>query len=593
MEPTQLRDKFLEFFAKVEHKIIPSSSLIPDDSSVLLTTAGMQQFVPYLSGQVEPPYKRACSVQKCFRTGDIEEVGDDTHHTFFEMLGNWSFGDYFKKEAIVWALDFLTNVCKLDKNKLYVSIFEGKGNIPGDEEAREIWQENGIPKERIFAFGMKDNFWGPTAETGPCGPCSEIHYDRGKDFAIRDCSIEGCGPNCNCGRFVEIWNLVFMEYNKNETGDYQLLKQKNIDTGIGFERLTAILQKKHSAYDTELFWPLIQELEKQSSQKYNDNKTNFRVIADHIRGASFLIADGILPGNLDRGYILRRIIRRAIRYAKFLNLAENWYLPLVEIVANLYGDAYPEIKGKKADIITVIQGEEDKFGRALEKGLDELEKLKTEDKKLKAKDAFYIYQTFGFPLEMIQEELNKKGITVSQTEFNEEFKKHQDISRAGAEKKFCGVGIKNAKSAEEIEKLTKLHTATHLLHASLRQILGEHVKQMGSDISFERLRFDFSHPQKMTAEEIQKIETLINKKIAENLEVKKEEMSYQEAIDSGALAFFKEKYPAIVNVYSIEGFSKEICAGPHIDQTGKLGLFKVVKEESSGAGVRRIKAILE
>lgn len=590
MEPTQLRNKFLKFFKEKEHKIIPSSSLIPDDSSVLLTTAGMQQFVPYLSGQVKPPYKRACSVQKCFRTGDIEEVGDNTHHTFFEMLGNWSFGDYFKEEAVVWALDFLMNVCQIEKNKLFITVFEGKGNIPADKEAVKIWQKNGIPEEQIFTFGMKDNFWGPTAATGPCGPCSEVHYDRGKKFSIRDCSIKGCGPNCHCGRFVEIWNLVFMEYNKDETGNYQLLKEKNIDTGIGFERLTAILQNKRSAYDTGLFLPLIQELEKQSSQKYEDNEKIFRVIADHIRGSSFLISDGILPSNIDRGYILRRIIRRAIRYAKFLNLAENWYFPLIEKIKELYGQNYPEIKTE--NILKVIQAEEEKFSKAVEKGLVEMEKLEIKDNKLSAEDAFYIYQTFGFPLEMIQEELIKKGVMVDQAKFKEEFKKHQTVSRAGAEKKFGGVGIKNAKSVEEFEKLTKLHTATHLLHASLRQILGGHVKQMGSDINLERLRFDFSHPQKMTAEELEKTTNLVNQKIKENLKVKKEEMSYQKAVDSGALAFFKEKYPAAVNVYSIEGFSKEICAGPHANQTGELNIFKIIKEESSGAGIRRIKAIL-
>ncbi len=590
MEPNQLRSEFLNFMEQRGHKIVPSSSLVPDDSSVLLTTAGMQQFVPYLSGEVKPPYKRACSVQKCFRTGDIEEVGDNTHHTFFEMLGNWSFGDYFKEEAIKMAWEFLIDLCRLDKDKIRITVFKGNKDIPADEEAIRIWEKQGVKKEWIFKFDMKDNFWGPSAKTGPCGPCSEIHYDRGKDFAIRECTIKGCGPNCGCGRFVEIWNLVFMEYNKD--GGYQLLKQKNIDTGIGFERLVAILQEKNSAYDTGLLQPLIKELEERSGQEYSSQKKTFRVLADHIRSACFLIADGIRPSNLDRGYILRRIIRRFIRYASFLNLTGNWYLSLTETVIDLYGETYPEIKKEKENIITVIQQEEEKFGRALVKGLKELEKLEPVNNIIPASDAFYIYQTFGFPIEMIQEELEKRNLTVDQAEFEQEFKKHQDISRAGAEKKFGGVGIKNAQNEEEAAKLAQFHTATHLLHTALRQRLGEHVKQMGSDINLDRLRFDFSHPEKVTAEELKEIEDLINQRIAENLSIKKDIMSYQEAIDSGALAFFKEKYPAEVTVYSIDSFSREICAGPHADKTGDLGHFKIIKEQSSGAGIRRIKAIL-
>ena len=590
MEPNQLRSEFLNFMEQRGHKIVPSSSLVPDDSSVLLTTAGMQQFVPYLSGEVKPPYKRACSVQKCFRTGDIEEVGDNTHHTFFEMLGNWSFGDYFKEEAVKMAWEFLIDICHLDKDKIRITVFAGNKDIPADEEAIRLWEKQGVRKEWIFKFDMEDNFWGPTAKTGPCGPCSEIHYDRGKDFAIRECTIKECGPNCGCGRFVEIWNLVFMEYNKD--GEYQLLEQKNIDTGIGFERLVAILQEKNSAYDTGLLQPLIKELEEISGQEYSSQKKTFRVLADHIRSACFLIADGILPSNLDRGYILRRIIRRFIRYGGFLNLTGNWYLSLIKTVIDLYGDTYPEIKKEKENIIAVIQQEEEKFGRALVKGLKELEKLEPINNTITASDAFYIYQTFGFPIEMIQEELEKRNLTVDQAEFEQEFKKHQDISRAGAEKKFGGVGIKNAQNEEEAAKLAQLHTATHLLHAALRQVLGEHVGQMGSDINLDRLRFDFSHPEKVTAEGLKKVEDLINQKIAENLSIKKDIMSYQNAIDSGALAFFKEKYPVEVNVYSIDSFSREICAGPHADKTGDLGHFKIIKEQSSGAGIRRIKAIL-
>ena len=582
MTSSELRKEFLDFFKQRGHKVVGSSSLIPDDESVLLTTAGMQQFVPELSCKIKPRYKRACSVQKCFRTPDIEEVGDDIHHTFFEMLGNWSFGDYFKEQAIKWALEFLIQECGLSKERLWVTVFKGNKEILKDKESIKIWREQGFPKEQIKEFGIQDNFWGPTSQTGPCGPCSEIHYDRGRKFSKNKCSIKGCGPNCGCGRFVEIWNLVFMEYNKTKQAKFEPLPAKNVDTGIGFERLVAILQEKSSSYETDLFLPLIESIEKQSSKKYKEEERIFRIITDHIRGSVFLIADGLLPSNTDRGYVLRRILRRAIRYSKVLNLQKNWYADLIKEIIEIYGQVYPEIQRKEADIITVIQKEEEKFSKALAKGIKKTNSIVAKGD-IGGKEAFDLYQTYGFPIEMIKELAKEHNRRVDEKSFNKELEKHREISRAGAEKKFGGGG----------EISPELHTATHLLHQALRNVLGKHVKQMGSDINSERLRFDFSHPEKMIPEQIKKVEDIVNQKIKENLTVAEKEMSLNQAIKSGALSFFKEKYPDIVKVYSIGDFSKEICAGPHVKRTGELGVFKIIKEQSSGAGVRRIKAILK
>lgn len=604
MNSREIRKKFLKFFERKGHKIIPSSSLISDNPSVLLTTAGMQQFILHLQGDRDPikdfGTRHLASCQKCFRTDDIEEIGDDTHHTFFEMLGNWSIGEdekgYFKEGAIKYSLEFLINELGLDKNKIWVTIFKGENKISKDEESIKIWQANGIPRQRIKEFGMKDNFWGPVWRTGPCGPNSEIYYDTEKD----GCNSIDCGPNCpKCKRIIEIWNLVFMEYFKDENGNYRKLPQRNIDTGIGFERLTGILQKKSSAYETDLFLPIIIELEKLSKKEYEKEKRIFRIIADHIRGAVFLISDGVSPSNVKQGYILRRILRRIIRYKKILNLPKNFLIPLAQKIIETYHDVYPELKNKENDILTNIRIEEEKFEKTLEQGLKELNRqilnIKSQNLKIiSGKVVFDLYQNFGFPLELTKEIVKEENLNdVDEASFNEEFKKHQEISRiavAGVERKFGGGGFFSP----------KLHTATHLLHAALREILGKHVKQMGSDITPERLRFDFSHPQKITNEEIKKIENLVNQKIKENLEIKKQEMSYDDAIKLGALAFFKEKYPkGKISVYIIGSstnpeqiFSKEICAGPHVDNTSELGVFKIIKEESSSAGVRRIKAIL-
>ncbi len=615
MKSDQLRQKFLDFFKNRGHKIIPSSSLIPDDSSVLLTTAGMQQFVPYLSGQVKPPYKTACSVQKCFRINDIEEVGDQTHHTFFEMLGNWSFGGYFKEGAVDYALDFLVKECGMEQEKLWITIFKGEGGIPKDKETAELWVKKGIPKERISEFGVKENFWGPVGPMGPCGPCSELHYDlTGKACSLGD----KCRPNCSCGRFVEIWNLVFMEYNKDERGQYQSLPQKNIDTGIGFERLSAILQKKESAYQTDLFEPIIKEIKKIAPS--NNNLSRLRIIADHIRASCFLIADGVIPSNIEQGYILRRLLRRMIGQGKLWNLEKNFLIPLAEKVIGDYSHIYPELKSKQSDIITVVEKEEEKFSQTIEKGIKQFEKITTKVKErsgvlpqsspgapsrellaITGQEAFELFSTYGLPLDMISDLAEKKGIKVDEKGFEKARREHQWLSRAGAEKKFGGHGLGEARvfDKEDEEKVKKLHTATHLLHQALCDVLGQGVQQMGSDINPERLRFDFSYSEKMTTEQIKKVEDIVNEKIKENLPMTYKEMGKDEAIKSGAKAFFKGKYDKRVRVYSAgpsadsgRAYSKEICGGPHVENTGQLGHFKIKKEESSSAGVRRIKAVL-
>ncbi|MCK4354749.1 alanine--tRNA ligase [Candidatus Parcubacteria bacterium] len=608
MTSMELRKEFLDFFESKGHKIVPSSSLLPSDPSVLLTTAGMQQFKEYFIGQKDPQKdfgaKKIATCQKCFRVKDINDVSDASHHTFFEMLGNFSFNDYFKKEAIEFAWEFLTTKLRLDPERLHITIFEGNELVPKDEEAKKIWLEKiGIRQERIKEFGMKDNFWGPVSGAGPCGPGSEIHYDNGQEFSKNKCTIKGCGPNCECGRFVEIWNLVFTEYDKQLARDgeyeYKQLKYKNIDTGMGFERVLAILQNKPSAYETDIFFPIIQQIDKQIAGLYDVNPKPYRIIADHIRGACFLIADGIVPSNLDKGYILRRILRRAIRYGRVLNLSSDFLIPLARKVIEGYKDIYPELGDEQDNIISVIQGEEEKFNKTLEKGLKQFGKLISKisveqtgnSKIISGEDAFTLYQSYGFPIELTKELAKEEGFEIDEKDFRRALVEHQDISRAGVEKKFGGHGIEGSKIKND--KIIKLHTATHLLHSALRQILGNEIRQMGSNINEERLRFDFSFDRKMSVQEIKQTQDLVNQKISENLEVKKQKMEYKQAIIQGALAFFKEKYPDIVTVYSIGDFSKEICAGPHVEKTGEIGKFKIIKEQSSSAGIRRIKATIE
>ncbi len=571
MTSKEIRNKFLRFFEKKGHKIVPSSSLLSTDPSVLFTTAGMQQFKEYFLGESSPYGNRVTSSQKCFRTSDIEEIGDTTHLTFLEMLGNFSFGDYFKKESIEWTLEFLTKVCKLKKEKLWITAFKGDKEVPEDKESREIWRKLGFPENRIYGFSRKDNFWGPTGEQGPCGPTTEIHYDS----TGKSCSLgKKCLPNCRCGRFVELWNLVFNEFYQDKDKKLTPLKQKGVDTGMGLERLAMVVQNKASVFETDLFSSTPQAKAE-------------RIIADHIKGSVFLASEGIIPSNVEQGYVLRRILRRAIRYGKILKMPKNFLIPLAQKVIEIYKDVYPEVKSKETDILTIIQNEEEKFEKTLERGLKEFDKLISRNKDIKGEQAFDLYQSYGFPLELTEELAKEKGFKVDKKGFEKAIKKHQEISRAGKEAKFGGIGKEAGLEA------AKLHTATHLMHQALREVLGSHVKQMGSDITPKRLRFDFSHSAKMTEQEINKVEKIVNQKIKQDLEVKKQEMLYSDAIKSGALAFFKEKYPEKVSVYSIGKFSKEICAGSHVKRTSELGKFKIIKEESSSAGIRRLRAILE
>ncbi len=584
MNSQELRQAFLKFYEKKGHKIVPSSSLLPTDPSVLFTTAGMQQFKEYFLGETSPYGTRVTSCQKCFRTSDIDEVGDDTHLTFLEMLGNFSFAsDYFKKEAIGFALEFLTKELNLPLEKLWFTYFKGDKEVPEDTESKGIWLSLGVEEGRIRGCGREDNFWGPTGEDGPCGPTSEVHFDL---TGIPCKKGKGCGPNCDCGRFVEIWNLVFNEYNQSKDKNLTLLKDKGVDTGMGLERLAMVSQGGESVFDTDLFKPLLGKIGEHCHDPYCQNPHPYRIIADHVKGSVLLSSEGVLPSNVERGYVLRRILRRAMRYGRLLNFPSDFLIPLAREVIKMYDKAYPEIALKEGEIINVIREEESKFSKTLERGLKQFEKI-SEEGDIDGNKAFHLFDTYGFPLELTKELAKEKGLNVDESGFEEYLREHKNVSRAGAERKFGGVG------AGAGEEATKLHTATHLLQAALRMILGGHVKQLGSDITAQRLRFDFAHPQKMSPEEIKKVEDLVNQKIKEDLKVEKREMKYADAVREGAMAFFKEKYPEIVTVYSIGDFSKEICGGPHMQSTGELGNFKIVKEESSGAGVRRIRAILE
>ncbi|MFH1451380.1 MAG: alanine--tRNA ligase [bacterium] len=593
MTAKELRQTFLDFFKDKGHTIVASSSLLPTDPSVLFTTAGMQQFKPYYLGEKSPYGPKAVSCQKSFRTSDIEEVGDRRHLTFFEMLGNFSFGDYFKKESISWALEFFISKCNFPKERLFCTYFEGDDEVPEDKESKNFWLELGIPKERLYGSGRKDNFWGPTGEEGPCGPTTEIYYDLTGMPCVNGAD---CTPvKCECGRFIELWNLVFNEFFQDKNKKLTLLKQRGVDTGMGLERLAFVSQGKANVFESDLFAPLInliqtQEPENILAEQQKDRAE--RIIADHIKAAVFLISEGVLPSNVGQGYVVRRLLRRAMRYGRKLETPKSFLVFLAEKVIEMYGDIYfSEAKIAKTGILEEIKKEEERFSRVLSDGLRRFEKIISENKEISAAEVFHLYDTYGFPFELISELADESGVVVKKEEFDQAFKEHQEISRAGAEKKFGGVGD-NADS-----EMTKLHTATHLLHQALRTVLGDHVQQMGSDITSLRLRFDFSHPQKITEAEIKKVEEMVNQKINEDLIVKKEEMSYEEAVNQAALAFFKEKYPPRVNVFSISDsagklFSKEICAGPHVKRTLEIGRFKIEKEESSGAGIRRIRATI-
>lgn len=595
MTADELRKKYIEFFTSHGHAEISGMSLIPEnDPTVLFTTAGMHPLVPYILGEPHPAGRRLVNYQKCIRTVDINSVGDTSHLTFFEMLGNWSLGDYFKKEAVEYSFEFLTSEKWLgfSPEKLYITVFKGDSEVPQDEETALIWKSLGIPDERIYFMPREDNWWGPAGTTGPCGPDSEMFIDTGKP----PCS-KTCRPGCSCGRYFEIWNDVFMQYNKTENGGYLPLEQKTVDTGMGLERTAAMLQGKHSVYETELFAPVISIIEDITGKSYGKDPEadhSIRIIVDHIRASVFILGDerGVKPSNLGQGYILRRLIRRAIRHGRKLAPDRNILKEPVLKVIDIYKDTYPVLLEKQNFITDEVETESGRFLYALKKGEHEFEKmlpnlLKNPEKIIPGRLAFKLYDTYGFPVEITEEIAGEHGLSVDRAEFEGAFKKHQELSKKGAEKTFKG-GL-----ADNTEIVTRLHTATHLLHKALRVVLGDHVAQQGSNITGERLRFDFSHPEKMTPEQVKEVEDIVNEQIKRDLPVTFEMMSIEEAKKSGAVALFSEKYGENVKVYSIGDFSKEVCGGPHVQHTGELGRFKIVKEQSSSAGVRRIRAILE
>jgi len=623
MTANKIRTKFLEFYKKRGHAIIPSAPLVPEnDPTTLFNSSGMQPLVPYLLGQPHPLGKRLTDSQKSFRAQDIEEVGDNRHTTFFEMLGNWSLGDYFKKEQLPWVFEFFTDELQLDPARLYVSVFTGdkdervdKGNmiqsLTPDVESVDIWkrlfQEKGIEakeNERIFYYPAGKNWWSRSGEPEkmavgePGGPDSEIFYDFGEELGLHEKSPfknEKCHPNCDCGRFMEIGNSVFMQYQKQADGSLKELSQKNVDFGGGLERLNAAVNNQPDIFLTDSFATMIRIIGTLSKKEYGKNAEEtraMRIIADHMRGAVMMMSEGVVPSNKAQGYILRRLIRRSLILGKTIGLwgdkgdrgekRENgdWgnIKELVQSVAEMFADVYPEGMQKQSVITGLLLEEAMRFGRTLEKGLHEIEKLPT----VTGKDAFILYETYGFPWELTEEIAKKKGTVIDRVQFEEEFKKHQELSRTAASGMFKG-GL-----AEHSVETTKLHTATHLLHKALRMVLGDHVSQKGSNITATRLRFDFSHPTKLTPEEIKKVEEIVNEQIKKNLKVTMKETGKEEALQSGALGFFVEKYGDRVKVYTVGGFSKEICGGPHVGFTGELGHFTIMKEESAASGIRRI-----
>ena len=586
-----LRSLYLNFFAEKGHAVIRSASLIPEnDPTVLFTTAGMHPLTPYLLGQKHPAGNRLTDVQKCVRTGDIDEVGDASHCTFFEMLGNWSLGDYFKKEAIHWSYEFLTSekYLGIPKERLAVSVFAGDDDAPRDEESADIWMECGLKPEQIFYLPKKNNWWGPAGITGPCGPDTEMFFDTGKP----KCS-DGCGPQCDCGKYLEIWNDVFMQYNKKEDGSFEPLRQKNVDTGMGLERTVCVINGLGSVYETDVFEGAIRCIESLSGKKYGiggETTRAIRIVADHVRTATFMLGDqiGVTPSNVDQGYVLRRLIRRAIRFMRSLGIGKGEMVKLAAHYVDFYAEVYPELAENRQKIMDELTKEEEKFSRALEQGTKEFERAaaKAQNGVIDGQTAFRLYDTFGFPIEMTVEFAKEKGLAVDTEGFREKFAEHQKKSQLGSEQRFKG-GL-----ADHSEKTTKLHTATHLLQAALRKVLGDEVAQKGSNITEERLRFDFSFSRPMTKEEIAETQKLVNEAIQRKMPITCEEMTVEEAKAQGAIGLFGDKYGEVVKVYTMGDFSKEICGGPHASNTGDLGEFVITKEQSSSSGVRRIKAEL-
>ena len=589
MTASELRKMYVDFFKEKGHKVIASASLLPEnDPTVLFTTAGMHPLVPYLLGESHPQGRRLTSIQKCLRTGDIDEVGDDTHLTFFEMMGNWSLGDYFKEEVISMSFDFLTNVLNIPIELIAVTVFEGDLTVPRDTETETIWKNKGLKQTQIYAYGREENWWGPPGQTGPCGPNTEIFYDMGKP----KCS-DHCGPACKCGKYVEIWNNVFMKFNKEADGSFTELKQKNVDTGMGLERVLTIFNGKTNVYDTELFIPVMTHLnniigELDAIMSIRDK----RIICEHIRAVCFILGDPqkICPSNAEQGYILRRLIRRMIRLFKKAGINQNYLCDLAEVIILQYKEAYPELGDNETFIKEQLQNETDLFLKTLDMGLKKADQYlgKTdENTALSGELAFKLYDTYGFPIEFTCELARERGRSVDMESFREKFTAHQNRSREGAAEKFKG-GL-----ADHSMETARLHTATHLLNAALRKVLGDEVSQRGSNITPERLRFDFSFHRKVTPEELREVEKIVNEAIDKQIEISMKEMKLNEAYALNAVGVFTNKYEETVKVYSIPGYSLEICGGPHAGNTGELGLFKIVKEEASSAGVRRIKAVLK
>ena len=580
MKAIEIRNKYLEFFKKHGHAVIPSAPLIPEnDPSVLFNTAGMQPLVPYLLGEKHPSGTRLTDYQKCVRTNDIDEVGDNRHLTYFEMLGNWSLGDYFKEESIQMSFDFLTKELEIPVEKLSVTCFAGDEDCPKDEISANCWEKAGIAKDHIYFYGKDDNWW-IAGEEGPCGPDTEMFYDTGKPACSEDCQ-----PSCDCGKYVEIWNNVFMEYFKDKNG-YSKLKQKNVDTGLGLERMAMLLQGKETPFDTELFAPVMEKIKELQKRDIIESR---RIVAEHLRSSMMIISDGGRPSNIDRGYVLRRLIRRMIRHLNKLEIDLNELSTLIDTNVDNLKEMYPELEKNRDIIKTVILEEKDKFVKTLAHGEREFQKeIKKlgDNKKIPGQVVFKLYDTYGFPPEVTKELAKENGYEIDLEEFEELFKKHQEKSRLGAEQKFKG-GL-----ADQSENTIAYHTATHLLNAALKVVLGPDTHQRGSNITAERMRFDFNCDHKLTDEEKQKTEELVNKWIKEELPVTVETMKKEDAVKSGAECMFIEKYPDEVTVYSIGDVSKELCGGPHVKNTRELGRFKIKKEESSSSGVRRIKAVL-
>ena len=595
----ELRTMYLQYFQGHGHAVIPSASVIPEnDPTVLFTTAGMHPLVPYLLGQPHPAGKRLTDAQKCIRTVDIDEVGDPSHLTFFEMLGNWSLGDYFKKEAIAWSWAFLTSkeYLGLDPDKLAFSVFAGDENAPRDDESFALWRSMGVPAERIYYLPKENNWWGPAGQTGPCGPDTEMFIIRDQEPCGPDCS-----PACDCGRYLEIWNDVFMQYNKQADGSYAPLAHPNVDTGMGLERTLCVLTGKKSVYETELFSGVLAKISELTGKTYGQDEATtraFRIVADHLRTATFMIGDprGITPTNVDQGYILRRLIRRAVRYGIQLGAPEGFTAEIAKLYIDMFQEAYPELTRNAAFIQEQLILEEQRFARTLKQGEREFAKIIESIEKynlprvIDGKRAFKLYDTYGFPIEMTVELAAEHGLPVDvegENGFAAHFKRHQQLSQAGAEQRFKG-GL-----ADNSEQTARLHTATHLMHAALRKVLGDEVAQKGSNITAERLRFDFSYGRRMTDDEIAEVEKLVNEAIRADAPVDCVEMTVEEAKEQGAIGLFESKYGEKVKVYTMGGFSKEICGGPHAGRTGELVSFSIQKEESSSAGVRRIKAVIE